>query len=80
MILIPLPKGNSRGDQVENAKYFADNNLAYVLPQEKLNYTNIVYEIEKTLTNKEKLKNNMKKLDIKNANKKIVDIILEYCK
>lgn len=79
MILIPLPKGNSRGDQVENAKYFEDNNLAYVLPQEKLNYTNLVYEIEKTLKNKEKLQNNMKNLDVKNANKKIVDIILRYC-
>ena len=80
MILIPLPKGNSRGDQVENAKYFEDNNLAYVIPQEKLNYTNLVYEIEKTLKNKEKLQNNMKKLDVKNANKKIVDIVLHCCK
>ena len=42
-------------------------------------HDNINYFI-KTLKNKEKLQNNMKKLDVKNANKKIVDIVLQCCK
>ena len=80
MILVPLPKGNSRGDQVENAKEFEDKNLARVLPQDKLNYTNLLYEIQKTLENKQKYIQNMQKLNIKNANKKIIEILIKNCK
>lgn len=79
MILIPLPKGNSRGDQVENAEYFKSMNLSNVLFQDKLNFTNLVYEIENTLKHKQIFVQNMKKLELKNVNKKIVDIILQYC-
>lgn len=76
MILIPLPKGNSRGDQIENAENFKQNNLAYVLQQSDLNISNLLNEIQKILNNKDKLIKNMQKLNLKNANKKIVEIIL----
>lgn len=80
MLLIPLPKGNSRGDQVENANYFKSKNLANVLFQENLNSQNLINEIEKTLRQEKVLKTNMQKLNLKNANNKIVDIILKECK
>jgi UDP-N-acetylglucosamine--N-acetylmuramyl-(pentapeptide) pyrophosphoryl-undecaprenol N-acetylglucosamine transferase len=35
MILIPLEKGASRGDQIENADYFASRGAAIVLSGEK---------------------------------------------
>lgn len=77
MILIPLPKGNSRGDQVENAKYFENNKLCEVLEQNNLNIENLTNLIEKVLKNKQFYVNNLQKLDTKNANKKIVDIIIK---
>lgn len=37
MVIIPLPKSTtSRGDQVQNAAYFAQKGLAYILPQSDL--------------------------------------------
>lgn len=77
MILIPLPKGNSRGDQVENAKYFESKQLCYVLEQSKLNFENLTTLIDKTLKNKQFFINNMQKLNTESANKKIVEIILK---
>lgn len=37
MLIVPLPKGASRGDQIKNAEYFEENGLGIHLPQEKLN-------------------------------------------
>lgn len=36
-LIVPLPKGNSRGDQVVNAKYYAERGLIRVLPECSLN-------------------------------------------
>lgn len=76
MLLIPLPKGNSRGDQVENAENFKKNNIANVLPQSNLNITNLIYEIEKTLRDKDKFSINMQKMNLDKTNEMIVKIIL----
>ncbi len=76
MLLIPLPKGNSRGDQVENAENFKKHNIANVLPQSNLNLTNLIYEIEKTLKDKEKLYKNMQNLHFESANERIIKVIL----
>ena len=80
MLLIPLPKGNSRGDQVENAKNFEKNKLANVLLQENLNTKNLLNSIDNTLKNQNVYTTNLQKLNLKNANNKIVDIILKQIK
>lgn len=36
MLIIPLPKGASRGDQVENAEFFRKHGLALVLAQDEI--------------------------------------------
>lgn len=36
MLLVPYPKGASRGDQILNAEDFRKRGLAMVLPQEKM--------------------------------------------
>ena len=50
MILIPLPKtSHSRGDQIDNAKYFKQNNYASVIYQENLNIESLKKEINTIL-------------------------------
>ena len=72
MILIPLSKKQSRGDQIDNAKYFQKKSYAKVIFEENLTCEKLVNTI----------KNYPKKAflghDLKNSNKKIVDIILRY--
>ena len=55
MLLIPLPKGASRGDQVQNAEYFRKRGLARVLPQDALTPENLVSAVEKLLNEKNAL-------------------------
>lgn len=45
-LVIPLPKGASRGDQVENAAYFEKKGLVKVLKQEQLTKERFLAEIE----------------------------------
>ena len=77
-LFIPLPKGNSRGDQVDNAKYFASKNLALLLEQENLNETTLLTEIRNLVRNKTLLVDNMSRLPNVNANEKIVEILNKY--
>lgn len=78
MILIPLPKGNSRGDQVENAKYFAVKGYATVILQENLNKTMLIKTIKDL--NTKRLILNMQNTPYDNANKKIITQILRHIK
>lgn len=78
MIIIPLPKGNSRGDQVENAKYFEKNGWAKVILQEDLTKSKFISTIENL--DIKKLQENMRNSPYDNANKKIVNQILRYSK
>jgi len=76
MILIPLPKTkHSRGDQVDNAKYFVENNFANIIYQENLNYKLLKSTIESTLKNKTKFQNNMKNANNNIGNSKIINLI-----
>lgn len=45
-IIIPLPKGVSRGDQLENAKYYAEKGLVDVITEDNLTTENLVQAIE----------------------------------
>lgn len=47
-LIIPLPKGASRGDQVENAEYFRRKGLVRVLSQDELTPQRLIAELEKT--------------------------------
>jgi len=47
MLLIPLPRGKSRGDQLENARYFGDRGWARVLPEEELTPERLAEEIRR---------------------------------
>ena len=78
MLIIPLPKSESRGDQLDNAKYFKDKGYAKVLLQENLTGENLLNSIKSVINNKNEF---FKNAPIEmNTNKQIVKIILENIK
>lgn len=61
MLLIPLPKGGSRGDQIENANEFEKRNYAIVLKQENLTSKTLMETLKKLERNAEKMIKEMQK-------------------
>ena len=59
MILIPLPKTASRGDQIDNANYFEQNGFCKTILQENLTSELLLKEISYLKENKEKYIKNM---------------------
>ncbi|MDL2220205.1 undecaprenyldiphospho-muramoylpentapeptide beta-N-acetylglucosaminyltransferase [Eubacteriales bacterium OttesenSCG-928-N14] len=53
MLLIPLPKAQSRGDQILNAKYFETLGYASMLQQEDMTQQSLLESIEQTLLRRE---------------------------
>lgn len=77
-ILIPLPKGESRGDQVDNANYFEKLGLVNVLTQENLTPESLAFAINSTYTNRNNIRKNIEKRPIFDASEKIVNILTNY--
>lgn len=75
-ILIPLSKKASRGDQIINAEYFKEKGYSKVILEEELNEYNLLKSITEVLNNKEKYIKNMKNSNVKLANQKIIDLLL----
>ena len=80
MLIIPLSKTQSRGDQIENANYFKKRNYAEVLFEEDMSTKILLTKIQKVLNNATKTKIIMQSLNLNNPNVKIVDIILNNIK
>ncbi len=79
MLLIPLPKGNSRGDQIENANNFLNNGFAHILYQENLTKESLINAINKLYSSKQEIIKNQQKYS-GNGVKNIVEQILKYSK
>lgn len=77
-LFIPLPKLESRGDQIDNAQYFKNLGYCNVLFQEEATNKKFLEMINLTMTNKDKIISNMNKSHFENPNKKIVEIINKY--
>ncbi len=80
MLLVPLPKGNSRGDQVDNAKYFNEQGLANFVTEEQLESEAILKHITQTFNEKEELVKNINNHNITVGNKKIIEILCKTAK
>lgn len=52
-ILIPLSKKASRGDQIDNARYFAEQGFSYVIFEEKLSPSLLIQTIQQVYQNRE---------------------------
>lgn len=75
VLLIPLSKKASRGDQIINAKYFAKTNPAIVLEEENFNdetLKNAILDLEKMHMKKQEVN------DSKSATEQIINILFEY--
>ena len=77
-VLIPLPKGNSRGDQVLNAEYFQRLGMVSVLPQNVLTAQSLTQAINSTYSNRYNLIKNINKNQIKDASRQISRILADY--
>ena len=80
MLLIPLSRKESRGDQIENANIFKKNGFAQVLDESELNFENFTKKIYSMFKNKNYYLSNIKQEGKNTANTLIVDYLLEYSK
>ena len=80
MLLVPLPKGNSRGDQVDNANYFNQKGYANFVTEEQLELSPILPYIDKTYEESKTLISNLNKANLQSGNAKILEIILTAAK
>lgn len=79
ILLVPLPKKESRGDQIDNARYFKEKGMCEVVSQENLN-NNLIKSIENLQKNARNIIKNIKNNKINSPNKKIVEIIVKNAK
>ena len=77
-LFIPLPKTESRGDQLENAKFFNEKNLASILYQQDAT-PNVFYDkIISLYNNRNYYINNLNLYSYPLANQKIIEILNKY--
>lgn len=80
MLLIPLPKGASRGDQIENAQYFEDLGYCKVLYQQDCTTKTLPKAITNLFSNKKQYIDTLKNANLSNGTEKILNVILTYKK
>lgn len=76
-ILIPLSAKASRGDQIQNARYFEAQGISAVIQDESLNADTLLKALQKVSDNKEDIHHKIQALNIESATDKIVAIIKE---
>lgn len=74
-ILIPLPQGSSRGDQILNAESFDKQGYSYVLKEENLSITSLLEAIETVMGSKSTYVEAMSKSELNNSIGTIIDLI-----
>ncbi|MCC5792669.1 MAG: undecaprenyldiphospho-muramoylpentapeptide beta-N-acetylglucosaminyltransferase [Legionellaceae bacterium] len=74
-LLIPLPAIASRGDQIENARYFEEQGVSVVLAEARLNEDSLLAQIELIYQQKAAIAEKIKTLAIQSATTTIIDLI-----
>lgn len=80
MLLIPYPKGASRGDQILNAQNFEKKGFAILLMQDDLNRDTLLRLIYELQDKSEDFILNMQRYPAKNGSEEILKLILEHSK
>ena len=80
MLIIPLSKAQSRGDQIENAKYFKQNGFADMMLEEDMSSAKLLKKIDSLLLNDSAYIKAMSINAQSNANDAIVKVILSQIK
>lgn len=76
-VLIPLSQKVSRGDQVQNARYFQQQGISVVVSEETLTPQILLAAVDEVSTNRVEIIKKIKALGIESATMKIVSIISE---
>ena len=79
-LVIPLPKGCSRGDQVDNANYFCERGCVRVLDQSELTPDRLVSEGGEVFARRIAMRRGAKNLNDIDGREKIADILCSYAK
>ena len=77
MLLIPYPKGASRGDQILNAKSLEKRGLCRVLMQEDMTKESLVKAVRDTWADREKLEEALRNAPPANGTKRVLELIEE---
>ncbi len=77
MILIPLPKKSSRGDQIENAKAFQAQGFAEIILEENLTSKGLLESINTVFNNRKKYISKMRSEKLDRSLSKLFEIIVE---
>ncbi len=77
-LLIPLPKGVSRGDQILNAEYFASLGLCSILNQKNLTPNSLYTQIMSVYNNRKVFTANFATHPIKDASRTISHLLSNY--
>ena len=80
MLLIPYPKGASRGDQILNAKSLEKRGLCHVLMQEDMTADTLPAAIEATWADKEKLEEALRNAPPADGTNRVLEMIEEIQK
>lgn len=76
-ILIPLPQGASRGDQILNAESFERQGYSYVLKEEDLSLASLLKAIDEVMANKNTYIEAMNQSKLNDSIKTIIQLIKE---
>ena len=79
-LFIPLPKGASRGDQIENAEYFKRLGVADAANQSELTPASLTKKISSVYYGKKQYVKNIELNDFAPANEKIANILINAAK
>lgn len=77
MLLIPLPLGASRGDQIQNAKSYEERGMALLLEQENLSKDTLIQKLDELIEKKDSLVEALKNSPLSNGTEKVLSLIYE---
>ena len=77
-ILVPLPLKSSRGDQIQNARYFEKQGISMVLNEESLNPTTLLAAVDTVVARREEIISKIRALKIESGTSKIIEFVQSY--
>ncbi|WP_367605925.1 undecaprenyldiphospho-muramoylpentapeptide beta-N-acetylglucosaminyltransferase [Legionella sp. W05-934-2] len=77
-LLIPLPLKASRGDQIDNAKYFAKLGVSRVLFEEDLTKTSFTSAVHLLAQDRQTLKDKLQQINIQSATPELLMLFKEF--
>lgn len=77
-VLIPLSRASSRGDQIQNAQYFAELGISTVIEESDLTSETLLAEVSHVFASRAEIVAKIKALSITSATVNIIEILKQY--